>query len=318
MCPAIQTKFIKMSSVTVIIPAYNAEAFLAEAIESVLRQSFQDWRIVVVDDGSLDNTFVLAKQYARQNGRIQAIRQKHFGVSAARNLGVSQSLVETEYILFLDSDDYLEPDALEVLTQSLNGAPDVSAAYGLPRFVTHDGQHWEKDITQTFGYHRKRIAQNGIKNMEYNANTDFDSLVIWPCIATSGQLLLRREPFLECGGYDESLHLSEDWDFWLRLSLKGSFLCIRRITLNKRNHDSSVSSNGRRMATAESWLRHKIASSYNLSVEQKRIARRGHRYSCVVKLGWAVEDLKRGRLIGFSKTLWRATRSYINYTVVRY
>lgn len=103
--------------VSVIIPGYNVESYIREAIESVLRQKDVDWEMVLIDDGSTDQTGSIMDSYERLNYNISVIHQKNGGQSSARNAGLK--IAKGEYILFLDSDDYLEKNALKILYQKV-------------------------------------------------------------------------------------------------------------------------------------------------------------------------------------------------------
>src|SRR2546421_13123372 len=101
--------------VSVVIPVYNGERYLAEAIESVLAQTICTWELVIVDDGSADGTPGVAQRYAGRDARIRVVRQANGGVAAARNRGMQETDPSSEYVIFLDHDDVWEIDALETL-----------------------------------------------------------------------------------------------------------------------------------------------------------------------------------------------------------
>ena len=107
-----------MPRVSIIMPAYNASVFLERAVGSVVSQTFSDWELIIIDDGSTDGTAKLADDLAASDGRIQVIHQKNSGVSSARNKGISSAL--GEYIAFLDADDAYEPEFLDALLGVLN------------------------------------------------------------------------------------------------------------------------------------------------------------------------------------------------------
>lgn len=104
---------------SVIIPVYNVETYLRQCLESVLNQTFLDWEAICVNDGSTDNSSEILEEFAARDGRIQVIAQPNGGLSAARNTGMDAA--KGDYLLFLDSDDWLEPNALQTLAQYLNG-----------------------------------------------------------------------------------------------------------------------------------------------------------------------------------------------------
>lgn len=102
-----------MTKISIIVPIYNSEQFIERCIISVLEQSFQDWELLLVDDGSMDSSLNICKQYAKKDARIKSFHQENSGVSTARLKGLSESA--GEYISFLDSDDALPSNALEIL-----------------------------------------------------------------------------------------------------------------------------------------------------------------------------------------------------------
>jgi glycosyltransferase involved in cell wall biosynthesis len=99
--------------VSVIVPAYNVENYIGKGIESVINQSFKNIELIVVDDGSTDKTYSIARQYSSKDNRIKVLRQKNKGVSAARNRGIMEA--SGKYLIFLDSDDWLDENTVEVL-----------------------------------------------------------------------------------------------------------------------------------------------------------------------------------------------------------
>ena len=111
--------------VSVIIPAYNAEKFIGEAIESVLNQTYKNIEIIVVDDGSKDNTYHIVKQ--NFGNQVKLIRKKNGGVSSARNMGVKNA--EGEFIAYLDADDYWLPQKLEIQLRCFEKFPECGLCY---------------------------------------------------------------------------------------------------------------------------------------------------------------------------------------------
>ena len=302
-----------MPKVSVVIPAYNARKFLADSIESVCAQSFTDWNLIVVDDGSVDDTSAITRSYCDHDPRIILYTQENGGVANARNRGLAVADPQTEYFLFLDQDDFLHADALEALFGVLEAKPFASAAYGLPQAVDERGKSLSDDILQAFGYARLKVSDKGMVPVDEDAPTTFEGLVIWPCIATPGQVLIRASSLRNIGGFDQATAPSDDWDMCLRLSLTGDLLMLRRFVLGKRRHAENVSAKGKVMAVAEPIVRHKLAVSLQLRSDQRRVARSGHRCSCLVKLSWAEHELKQRRWLSALKTAYRAGRSYLRY-----
>src|SRR4051812_12341186 len=112
-----------MPEVSVVVPAYNAARYLAQTLESVRAQTFTAWELIVIDDGSSDDTLAVAQEFARRDQRISACRQANAGVAAARNAGLREANREAWAIMFLDADDVLESDALANLRAALRANP---------------------------------------------------------------------------------------------------------------------------------------------------------------------------------------------------
>lgn len=191
-----------LPKVSIIIPVYKTEAYIAECLDSVLAQTYQDYEVICVDDESPDNALDIVKEYAKRDSRISFVSQKNKGLPGARNTGIKNS--KGEYILPLDSDDVLEKNCLKRLVEALdNNAADVVTPY-IFSFTTD-----VKDYYQVLA--AKPTAAN-----ESQAN--------YLCPAS----LYKKELFNKYGGYDESFTYGhEDWDFWLRFIQDGK--TIKRI-----------------------------------------------------------------------------------------
>lgn len=120
-----------MSLISIIVPVYKVEKFIRECLDSVRRQSYQDWEMILVDDGSPDKCPEICDVYARLDSRIKVIHQDNGGLSLARNAGICNA--RGEYLYFLDSDDLLPDDALKSLVEK-------GAKYGWPEYIK--GSHY--------------------------------------------------------------------------------------------------------------------------------------------------------------------------------
>ena len=107
-----------MEKVSVIIPIYNAEKFLSLCLESIINQTYKNLEIVLVNDGSLDNSIEICRQYAERDNRIKIIDDKNRGVSYARNKGIEKAT--GQYILFIDSDDIVKKNYIDILVKKIN------------------------------------------------------------------------------------------------------------------------------------------------------------------------------------------------------
>ena len=105
------------------MPVYNVEKYVSQAIESVLNQSNDEWELIIINDGSTDDSFNICKRYSENNNRIKLINKNNSGVADARNKGLENS--KGDYIIFLDSDDYLENECLDKLNRNISNEMDI-------------------------------------------------------------------------------------------------------------------------------------------------------------------------------------------------
>jgi glycosyltransferase involved in cell wall biosynthesis len=183
--------------VSVIIPAYNQSDYLGIAIQSVLDQTYQDIEILVIDDGSTDDTGKVAKRFS--DPRIKYIYQANKGLSGARNTGIRNSV--GEYLTFLDSDDLFLPEKINILVSFLNSQPEIGLVAGQAVPIDEHGQR----IGSIFD---TPIPEDSSKWLIGNP-------------LHVGSVMLRRSWQEKIGFFDESLRSYEDWDMWLRLAISG-------------------------------------------------------------------------------------------------
>lgn len=133
---------------SVIIPVYNVEAYLRDCLDGVLNQTCTDWEAICVNDGSTDGSAVILNEYAARDSRLKVITQPNGGLSAARNAGIDAA--EGEYVLFLDSDDWLEENALEVLSNNLDGEDMV--CFSGRRYFEKEQRYNDADRLKAWAY----------------------------------------------------------------------------------------------------------------------------------------------------------------------
>jgi glycosyltransferase involved in cell wall biosynthesis len=216
-----------MPTVSVIIPTYNREQFVAKAIESVLNQTFQDLEIIVVDDGSTDQTRLVLEPY---QDRIRFIYQDNAGASAARNTGVKAA--KGEWLAFLDSDDEWTSGYLSKQIQKAGEVPSVCMQTSDCRFIGLDGQ------TKTYFEINGSLAE--FKGQDYlNIQEPFRFIVKhgpWQV----GSTIIRREAMDKAGLFDTSLPVSHDLDLMARVALQGGFRMISDVLVNVYRREEDI------------------------------------------------------------------------------
>jgi GT2 family glycosyltransferase len=183
-----------MPEVSVVIPTYNRRALVVEAVGSVLAQTFPDYELIVVDDGSTDGT---AQALAKYDARLRLVSQLHRGVAAARNRGAAAA--GGRYLAFLDSDDLWLPRKLERQMAYLRSHPEFA--------ICQTEELW----------FRNGVRVNPAKRHRKRAGDIFrESLGL--CLISPSAVMMTRELFERAGGFDERLPACEDYDLWLRIT----------------------------------------------------------------------------------------------------
>jgi glycosyltransferase involved in cell wall biosynthesis len=308
--------------ISVIIPAYNTARFLQAAVDSVVGQTFREWEVVIVDDGSTDETGAIADEYAKNDPRIRVIHQRNGGLSQARNAGIREAAQDSSYVLFLDGDDMVCADTLEFLMAHLEQQPDAVAVYGLPMSVTENGQPLTPNIEAAFGYRRRGIRGGRLVEWPCDGDTGIEILSIWTCIETSGQILLRRKAMNGLWfdpEVDGSKNLgSEDWDYWFRLSLRGRIIHTNRFVLQKRVHEASITRTWRRNTRSGPVMRRKwLVLPEAATPRVRKLIQQGHRESAFRRIEWAQSQIRRGDFTGAVRNLGSFVREYAGYMSMR-
>jgi len=208
--------------ISIIIPAYNAAAYLAEAIESAVTQTLKPDTIAVVDDGSTDTTSEVAGQFATQ---VKLLNQSNAGVCVARNLGAAQS--DADWLLFLDADDRLLPDALERLMQRAQQG-DLGVVYG--NAIVFDDAKGMRRLDE-------RANCEGMAPAAAKAN-------FWKSVpSTPGAAIIRASLFRELSGWNVNYNTAADRDMWVKTGALAEWGYVAGAVLEKRNHGDNMSGN---------------------------------------------------------------------------
>jgi glycosyltransferase involved in cell wall biosynthesis len=240
--------------ITVVMPAYNVAPYISETLASVFAQSFTDYEVVMVNDGSPD-TEELEQAIEPYRDRVRYIKQENRGAGAARNEGLRAA--RGELVAFLDADDIWEPNYLEEQVKFL-----IGNNYDL---VCADAMHFGKSRLegQTFmGAFMDSAPPAG-------KVTFLDLISAKRSLITSG-VVARRQPILEVGLFDESLRNSQDFDLWVRLSRAGRVLAYqRKVLLRYRFHEDSLSGDDFNRTMRELRVLDKIEKAFDFTAAER-------------------------------------------------
>ncbi len=182
--------------VSVIIPTFNRDWAVGRAVDSVLAQDYRLFELIVVDDGSYDQTPAILTSY---KDRLTVVRQENRGVSAARNVGAARA--QGDLIAFLDSDDYWKPQKLSVQVDFFLSRPEA--------LICQTGEIWIRN---------GRRVNSGRRHKKLSGMIFEPSLEL--CLVSPSAVMMRKTFFEMTGGFDETLPACEDYDLWLRISMR--------------------------------------------------------------------------------------------------
>lgn len=238
--------------VSVIVPAYNAEAHLAEALESVLAQSYRPMDVIVVDDGSTDRTAEIVKRFSE----VRYVSQQNSGPSAARNRGIA--LAQADYVAFLDADDVWEP---EKLSEQMS----VVQEHGNAGLVFADMRHFEEcqetqpSMFSKYGLNREFFGDRPLVK-------DAVAKLVRANFIPTSSVLANKQVVLKAGGFDAQLRKAEDWDLWLRMALLAPVGYSPKVLVKKRVHAINVSHDAEGMNVAAVEVLEKFARDHRAEI----------------------------------------------------
>lgn len=238
------------AKISVIIPTYNRQEFLAQAIDSVLGQTCADFELIVVDDGSTDDT---ARRVDAYGARVRYIYQENKGPAAARNTGIRAA--EGELLAFLDSDDRFAQEKLMVQQAAMAAHPEY--------LISHTDEIW---------YRRGELLHQ--KKKHFRPHGFIFAACLKLCVVGMSTVMVRREFFDRVGYFDEELPCCEDYDLWLRASVSLPFLKVDRpLTIKAGGRPDQVSMRFRAgMDKFRIRALVKVLGRQGLSEEQRNLA----------------------------------------------
>lgn len=205
-----------MPKVSVVIPAYNAMAYLPETVRSVLSQTFTDFEVLIINDGSSDKIVEWASGLV--DSRVKLISQENQGTCGARNTGIAHA--RGEYIALLDADDLWEQTKLEKQIRFLEDNPEVGLVYTWTVLVDTQGKPTGRMST-------------------FQAEGDVWKQIVVCQFLTCSSVVVRRCCFKTVGVFDRNLLFSEDWDMWIRIASHYSFAAIKQPLVRYRLHSNN-------------------------------------------------------------------------------
>lgn len=214
-----------MPKVSVIIPAYNAMTYLPETLDSVLKQTFTEFEVLIINDGSTD----CIEQWVTQltDLRIKLISKHNQGLSAARNTGIEHA--QGKYIAFLDADDLWEPTKLEKQVRCLEECPEIGLVYTWTRFINEASEPTERVVA-----------------FQVEGNV-WEYLLVRDIICNGSSAMVRGSCFETVGLFDVSLNSVADRDMWVRIAARYPFAVVKEPLTLYRRHRKSMSQDHKRM-----------------------------------------------------------------------
>ncbi|MBD1863682.1 MULTISPECIES: glycosyltransferase [Trichocoleus] len=251
-----------MPLISVVIPAYNAEKTIKATIGSVLSQTFLDFELIVINDGSLDTTADIVSNI--QDSRIKLISQPNSGPQKSRNRGICEA--QGEYLAFLDADDLWTPEKLEAQLKSLRANPDAAVAYS-----------WTNWIDETGQFLRRGAYISATGNV-------YEKLLLIDFVESGSNPLVLRRALDHVGYFDESLVGGQDWDMWLRLAACYPFTVVTspQILYRKYPNSNSWSNNVERQELGFQRVIEKALAQAPEAIQCRRKDILANRYKCLV------------------------------------
>lgn len=223
---------MKNPTVSVFIPSYNHEKYVEEAIESVLNQTYQDFEIIITDDGSSDNTVEVIKKFSDPRIKLFVFEENKGACTAANNCIINS---KGKYIAYISSDDVWEPSKLETQVKFLDENPQIAAVFSKPKLIDENGNLFSKS-------HR---YLNSVFDKENRSNAEWLNYFFYQgnCICHP-TILIRKSVYDEVGLYNESMANIPDFEMWVRICLKYNIHILDENLIRFRVRDNEANASG--------------------------------------------------------------------------
>jgi glycosyltransferase involved in cell wall biosynthesis len=259
--------------ISVLIAVYNAQHYVAAAVESILQQSFRNFELLIIDDGSRDRSLKILQEYAAKDSRIQVISRENQGVPKTRNELLA--MAQGEFVAVMDADDIALPNRLADEVTFLDQHPEVVCVGGAQDLIDEAGRFLTcLQLPQT------------------NAEIQQAALAGHGSICHPAAMI-RRTALLEVGGYNETMDLAEDLDLWLRLGEIGELANLPQPVIRYRLHSTSISEQHCReqrqeayLACERAWKRRGIEGKFEAGEPWRPGKDRHSRHKFMLQYGW--------------------------------
>jgi glycosyltransferase involved in cell wall biosynthesis len=259
--------------VTVLMPVYNGERYLASALESVLGQTFAQFQLLVIDDGSTDNSLKILRRYARHDVRLKIVSRENRGLVATLNEGLETA--RGDFVARMDADDIALPRRLEMQVAHLEAHDDVVCLGGYYELIDYLGRY----LTTMMPPHDHAALES--------------QLLAGHTPICHPSAMMRRAVAIGAGGYDPKMMLAEDLDLWLRLGEVGNLAVLPAPVVQYRLHGKSVSEKAglrqrqvARAACEQAWKRRGIAGNFDAAESARPLSDRRSRLKFSLLYGW--------------------------------
>ena len=261
-----------MPTVSLVVPCYNIYSFLSATLESVRSQDFGDWEIILVDDGSEDDTWSIISRFMALDSRIRGLRKSNEGTASARNYGFSKASSTSAYIFFLDHDDQLEPNALTRLTRYMDTHPEVGLLACQYQDISADGRRLGTG-------HRSRWAPGAILPHEMQGNEIDTPFEVFFCGTGQGPFALyRRSIYAQTEGWETAFWPHEDSDMFCQMALLAKVHFLPDQLYLKRIHAAQGMNDGARVQRAYTAFRAKWDKRAPRNNHEEDLFRKARRY----------------------------------------
>ncbi len=300
--------------VSVVIPAYNCAPYISATLESVLAQTYESVEVIVVDDGSTDDTLSIVQRYPS----VRVISQANGGLSNARNTGIVAA--RGEFIALLDGDDIWPHDKLQEQIKIIKQHPKIGLLFGNAKRFSDNG--WiEEPLFERYGFDATYFGH------EYWVRDAVPKLLRVNFIPVGTVIVLKRW-LVEAGLFDENFRRVEDWDMWLRMALRYPFAYSSQVWKLKRVHSTNLSNDTEAMTKTAIAVMQKLKREYSVALEAHQANLKPHLRDAYRNLGYfylrqlrlddAKKAFRRGLSFGFDfRTATYLAATFTGQGVVR-